>query len=64
VPLAEAAPVAWTGNAHGSAQAIGPVQVAGRSDEQIREIAIIQGQEVRQNASFCRDPRTGTRTRV
>ena len=57
--------MAWSGNARGSAQALGPAQVAGRTDcEQVREIAIIQGQEVRQNATFCRDPRTGTRTRV
>jgi len=62
---AEAAPVAWAGNARGSAQAVGSVQVAGRMDcEQVRELAIIQGQEVRQTATFCRDPRTGTRTRV
>jgi len=59
------APVQWTGNARGSAQAIGPTQVAGRDGcEQVREIAVIKGEEVRQTATFCRDPGTGSRVRV
>jgi len=58
-------PVQWTGNARGSAQAIGPTQVAGRDGcEQVREIAVIKGEEVRQTATFCRDPGTGSRVRV
>ena len=62
---ASAPPVAWSGNARGSAQAVGPVQVAGRTDcEQVREIAVIQGQEVRQTATFCRDSATGGLVRV
>lgn len=57
--------VEWAGDARGSAQATGPVQVEGRTDcEQVREIAVIQGKEVRQVATFCRDPRTGGRVRV
>ncbi|MBC7781578.1 MAG: hypothetical protein H7125_15910, partial [Proteobacteria bacterium] len=64
-PPTETPTVAWTGNARGSAQAMGPTQVAGREGcEQVREIAVIQGQEVRQTATFCRDPGTGARTRV
>ncbi|MCE2946180.1 MAG: glycine zipper domain-containing protein [bacterium] len=64
-PNNSAPPVTWSGNARGSAQAIGPTQVAGREGcEQVREIAIIQGQEVRQTATFCRDPSTGSRVRV
>lgn len=64
-PNNAAPPVTWSGNARGSAQAIGPTQVAGREGcEQVREIAIIQGQEVRQTATFCRDPSTGQRVRV
>jgi hypothetical protein len=60
-----APPVVWSGNAHGSAQAIEAVQVPGKTDcEKVREIAIIQGQEVRQDAFFCRDPKTGGRVRV
>jgi surface antigen len=60
-----APPVTWSGNARGSAQAIGPTQVSGREGcEQVREIAVIQGQEVRQLATFCRDPSTGARVRV
>lgn len=48
-------PVPWTGNGvNGSAQALGPVQVAGRSDcQKVREIAYIGGKEVRQEATFC-----------
>jgi hypothetical protein len=30
----------------------------------VREIAVIQGQEVRQVATFCRDHATGGRVRV
>lgn len=64
-PNNSASPVTWSGNARGSAQAIGPTQVSGRDGcEQVREIAIIQGQEVRQTATFCRDPNTGSRVRV
>lgn len=64
-PNNSASPVTWSGNARGSAQAIGPTQVCGRAGcEQVREIAIIQGQEVRQTATFCRDPNTGSRVRV
>ncbi|MGH7414415.1 MAG: hypothetical protein ACREKJ_09470, partial [Candidatus Rokuibacteriota bacterium] len=57
--------VAWSGNAHGSAQATGPVLVEGRRDcEQVREIAVVRGEEVRQTATYCRDPATGRRVRV
>ena len=60
-----AAPVQWSGNANGAAQAIGPTQVAGRgSCEQVREIAVIRGEEIRQTATFCRDPNSGNMVRV
>ena len=42
----------------GSAQAVGPVAVAGREGcQQVREVAYIQGKEVRQQATYC--PRAG-----
>jgi hypothetical protein len=53
------------GEVSGSAQALGPASVEGKTDcVQVREIAIIQGKEVRQIANFCRDPETGGRVRV
>ncbi len=53
--------VTWNGDgANGSAQAIGPAQVPGRSDcEKVREIAYIAGKEVRQEATFCRGDHGG-----
>ena len=57
--------VNWQGTERGSAEAIGPVSVSGRQDcEQVREVAIIRGEEVRQAAVFCRDPATGQLSRV
>lgn len=57
--------VTWNGDgARGSAQAIGPAQVAGRGDcEKVREIAYIGGKEVRQEATYCRGE-DGGRVRV
>ena len=60
-----APPVTWAGNANGAAQAVGPTQVAGRSNcQQVREIAVIRGEEVRQTATFCRDQNSGNMVRV
>ncbi|BDB29303.1 hypothetical protein Tamer19_52180 [Cupriavidus sp. TA19] len=56
--------VTWNGKAQGSSQAIGPTQVAGRTDcESVREVAYIAGKETKQVATYCRDS-NGTRTRV
>jgi hypothetical protein len=53
------------GEVSGSAQALGPTSIEGKTDcVRVREIAIIQGKEVRQVANFCRDPETGGRVRV
>jgi outer membrane lipoprotein SlyB len=47
-------PVSWSGTASGSAQVVGAAQVQGRSNcFNVREVAIIQGQEVRQSATYC-----------
>lgn len=57
--------VDWQGTERGRAEALGGVSVSGRQGcEQVREVAIIRGEEIRQAAVFCRDPSTGQLTRV
>lgn len=57
--------VDWQGTDRGRAEAVGAVSVSGRQGcEQVKEVAIIRGEEVRQAAVFCRDPASGQLTRV
>lgn len=57
--------VDWQGTDRGRAEAVGAVSVSGRQGcEQVREVAIIRGEEVRQAAVFCRDPGSGQLIRV
>lgn len=52
--------IQWRGTERGVAQATGPVAVPGRTGcINVDEIAYIQGKEVRQSATVCRDPNRG-----